>query len=286
MNRKRGFTLIELLVVMGIIALLVGLLLPALAKARAAARSVKDQTHLRQVHTAWVTFSRQFDGTFPSPGLIDRLPYNGVDIPGRGEEDVTQNHTANIHSACVAQNFYDTEILVGPTEQNGVVAVYSNYDYSRYEPHIDQYWDPQMRCILEGLCHTSYASMPLAGERKQQQWKESFDSKFAMIGTRGPRVASAAQIPPESLTYELHGGRKQWNGNMCYNDNHVEMHDTMVPEGLEFTEEDGTVVLDHFFWNDVTNSDSDAGGNDIWMLMVRNISLSGDDLTLTLSWDE
>jgi prepilin-type N-terminal cleavage/methylation domain-containing protein/prepilin-type processing-associated H-X9-DG protein len=66
-KRSRGFTLVELLVVIGIIALLLSVLMPALTKARASARDVQCLSNLHQLGAGFQVYANLNKGWWPKP---------------------------------------------------------------------------------------------------------------------------------------------------------------------------------------------------------------------------
>jgi len=74
-RNRSGFTLVELLVVIGIIALLISILLPALSKARESANTIKCAAGLRAIGQGFSVYTADYKGKYPAAYMYEGQVY-------------------------------------------------------------------------------------------------------------------------------------------------------------------------------------------------------------------
>lgn len=239
---RRGFTVTELIAVIVVAALIGFVLLPAMQPRRRGAPQLRDSVQLRGISQSMVVWANNNNGEYPLPSLLDQSDLT-VAEKGRGKDT-----TANIFSILIYNGMISPELCVSPSESNRAITVDEDYAYTTPATAISPagaLWDPAFSAdfTARGGGNFSYGHLQPSGARgtpsrpgigafeptgRLLAWRDTFDSTQAVLGNRGPEIASVASDYTPTLqkkssnTFLIHGGRKAWEGNIGYNDGHVE----------------------------------------------------------------
>ena len=225
MNKKRGFTLVELLVVISIIALLIGLLLPALSKVRKNAQQLKCGTNVRGIHQGLVNWAQGDNESYPIPSVLDRANFTEAAAnPGQASKD----RTGNIWSLLIFSETLSPEIFVSPAEIDPDIRQPvlldsredSEFNYAfpeTAENPAKALYDPQYRGSKldvqdnnSGVTgdiygHNSYAHIPVAGASLENWSTVTALGNIAVIGNRGP-----VYVPAQGGSPITAGPSEEW----------------------------------------------------------------------------
>ncbi len=220
---------------------------------------MKDSTQVRGTVQALIVWASNNREQYPLPSQLDALNKTV------SEEGAAKDTTANILSVLIQNGNISPEICISPAEANTTqIQRKDDYEYSTPSASVvpaDALWDPSFRGTPDdpmravpgkpaalALGHQSYAHLIPTGDRLEL-WKDTYGESEAVFGNRGPTyAANDVAIAPAggrwklldgplgttSNTLLIHGGRSTWEGNIGYNDNHVNFETSPTPTGVVY----------------------------------------------------
>ena len=180
-SQKLGFTLVELLVVIGIIALLISILLPALNKAREQANAAKCAANMRSAVQALMIYTAENKGWLPGPSTSGAIWKSGIDAIGPAETSSDETPLQNFD-------------WVSPTY--GKTMRWSENDYQRLKTTFND----QLSCPSNGVFfqEMSYNDENLpAGDQRDLKYS-SYSAVIQFHANPGREKIAALKLAPIS----------------------------------------------------------------------------------------
>lgn len=200
---------------------------------------MKDSANVRGIHQGLVLFAQSNRDEYPLPSKLDKNNAT-IALSSPNADPTEKDTTANIISVLIYSTFFGPEICISPSEINSNIVHDNDYSYEAPSKAVDPtkaLWDPAFNADFTSKdpagnlipSNFSYAHILPSGPRAAL-WRNDFDANRAILGNRGPRITAITKGRPPliapvfdtaSNTLRIHGNPTTWEGNIAFNDDHV-----------------------------------------------------------------
>lgn len=246
-NRRQGFTLIELLVVISIIALLIGILLPALGAARRTARQMQSNTQVRGIHQSMVMYAQSNNSKFP--GLTGSGLLYPDDSP-RLDSGLAGGALETRYEIMLDGNFFTGEYMLSPSETktewttNSVTS--RNFSFAMLQ-------------LTDTNSSSGAGTAPDANQGRRTEWSETLNTEATIMGDRNTgegTTTTAGTGGLSSIHTDENGG--DWRGSLAWGDNHTAFSTTHL---LDTKFGSGPAISRDHLFDDTLGSPTPTSGN-------------------------